>query len=155
MNSQLILRFVTESNGIEGITREPTKAELETMVDFLDLPVVQVRDLENFVSIYQPGAKLRTEIGMNVRVGSHVAPRGSPQIRHELEELLERADGDEHPYITHVAYQTLHPFMDGNGRSGRALWAWQMLDRGTWPQLDLGFLHAFYYQALEHSRRDE
>jgi Fic family protein len=37
--------------------------------------------------------------------------------------------------------------MDGNGRSGRAIWLWQMLrQEGGAP---LGFLHHFYYQTLE------
>ncbi len=58
------------------------------------------------------------------------------------------------PYISHVAYENLHPFTDGNGRSGRALWLWQMM-HGTMRQVnmarDLGFLHTFYYQTLNAS----
>ena len=38
--------------------------------------------------------------------------------------------------------------MDGNGRSGRILWAWQMIEHNINPGLSLGFLHTFYYQAL-------
>ena len=49
------------------------------------------------------------------------------------------------------AYEMLHPFMDGNGRSGRALWAWMMLRLGQDP-FALLFLHRFYYQTLENSR---
>ena len=45
-------------------------------------------------------------------------------------------------------YETLHPFMDGNGRSGRILWAWQMIEHNIAPGLSLGFLHAYYYQTL-------
>ena len=40
-----------------------------------------------------------------------------------------------------------HPFTDGNGRSGRALWLWQMNNHAPF-----GFLHTFYYQTLENSR---
>ena len=52
------------------------------------------------------------------------------------------------PFGIHLRYETLHPFMDGNGRSGRILWAWQMLHHDIAPGIRLGFLHAFYYQTL-------
>lgn len=45
----------------------------------------------------------------------------------------------------------LHPFMDGNGRTGRAVWAWAMQRDGQDP-FALSFLHRFYYQTLEYSR---
>lgn len=38
-----------------------------------------------------------------------------------------------------------------NGRSGRALWAWQMLRQGRSFER-IGFLRSFYYQTLERSR---
>jgi hypothetical protein len=53
------------------------------------------------------------------------------------------------PYILHVEYEQLHPFTDGNGRSGRAMWLYAMKKCGRLEQgLNLGFLHAFYYQTL-------
>lgn len=148
-----LLYFVTESNKIEGIHREPTEAELAASQHFIDLSVVQVADLCAFVSTCAPGATLRTKAGMNVQIGDHLPPPGGPLIKRRLEDLLERANKDEDPYTIHVAYETLHPFLDGNGRSGRILWAWQMLRIGAWPRLKLGFLHAFYYQSLSGSRR--
>jgi len=41
--------------------------------------------------------------------------------------------------------------MDGNGRSGRAIWAWQMLGDEQDP-FAIPFLHRFYYQTLDASR---
>lgn len=51
------------------------------------------------------------------------------------------------PWKMHVAFEKLHPFMDGNGRTGRALWAWHMKQLGLDP-FALSFLHRFYYQTL-------
>jgi Fic family protein len=55
------------------------------------------------------------------------------------------------PYQQHHQYESLHPFTDGNGRSGRTIWAWHMMRVGRDP-FALPFLHRFYYQALEAGR---
>lgn len=139
-----ILNFIAESNRIEGILRPPTDAEIAEHMRFVSLPTVTVEDLQAFVAVYQPDAVLRDRPGLNVRVGNHVPPRGGADIRTALEALL-RAPAD--PWEQHCAYETLHPFTDGNGRSGRALWAWRM------QRYPLGFLHHFYYQTLQHVGR--
>ena len=144
--SDQIKGFITESNKIEGITRPPTKSEVEVFTKFLELKKVTVGDLENFVSVYQPGAALRDQVGLNVRVGTHYPPSGGPEIKGRLKGILANLSTMS-PYEAHVEYETLHPFTDGNGRSGRALWAWQM---GEFPR---GFLHEFYYQTLGASRK--
>ena len=142
-NSVALERFVAESNKIEGIVREPLIKEVDELLRFLKLDTITVEELERFVKVYQPDARLRDEYGLDVRVGSHYAPLGRPEMRKILEGLLSLpAD----PYKMHILYEDLHPFTDGNGRSGRALWAWQMQD------ISLGFLHMFYYQTLDHSR---
>ncbi len=55
------------------------------------------------------------------------------------------------PFEAHVAYEKSHPFMDGNGRSGRAIWAWMMQREGLDPY-SLQFLHRWYYQSLNAAR---
>lgn len=146
-----LLAFVRQSNAIEGITRPPTKPEVEAHKRLLSLGVVEVADLEEFVRVCAD-ARLRRGPGMDVRVGPHLPPRGGPQIEISLRELLaDIQEGALSPWKAHVRYETLHPFMDGNGRSGRALWLWQMRGIQNVRQ-PLGFLHAFYYQTLQGSR---
>ncbi len=142
--------FIRESNMIEGINRDPTPSELEVMEDFLTLPMVTVGCLEKLVAILQPGAVLRGKPGLDVRVGSFHPPKGGPEIKRRLADLVYWANkGNDYrrqdAYDLHLQYETLHPFTDGNGRSGRALWLWMV---GGVPVAQLGFLHQFYYDTL-------
>lgn len=148
MISQIeLFNFVSESNRIEGILRAPTQDELTITDWFLSLPKPSLEDLIKLVAVYQPDAVLRTENRLNVQVGSYIAPPGGPDIKERLERILATEFLTFiNPWVIHLDYENLHPFTDGNGRSGRALWAWIMVRRQS--GLPLGFLHQFYYQTL-------
>lgn len=146
--------FVRESNRIENILRDPTEAEIKCLDDFISLPELKVQAVQEFVSINQPGAVIRDRPGMDVRVGAYFPPRGNSRMAMAVADLLERINRQViKPHAAHVEYESLHPFTDGNGRSGRAIWVWQMWTHGY--DLRLGFLHTYYYQTLEACRVDE
>jgi len=148
-----ILRFVVESNAIECITREPTELELEHTHDFLQLKAPKIEDVTRLVQTYTGGAPLRDRPDLVVSFGGTPAPRGGPYVVQELKDLLRMMWMDtRNPHALHHEYETLHPYMDGNGRSGRALWAWGMLHHGYPNGISLGFLHAWYYQSLNYAR---
>lgn len=143
--------FVTESNAIEGITRPPLDYEVEAHATLLSLPSITVADLEAFVKDVA-AVPLRRQPGQNVCVGAYRPPPGGPNIEYELETLLaDIAAGCTTPYRAHIRYELLHPFMDGNGRSGRALWAWHKQRNGHDP-FQLPFLQAHYYASLDAAR---
>jgi len=142
--------FVRESNRIEGIHREPHGDEIYATRCFLDLKAVHISSMVDLVRAYQQDARPRFVQGLDVRVGRYFPPRGGPDVQRSLQHLLKRvSDGTYTPWYGHVEYETLHPFTDGNGRSGRALWLWAM---GGMNKAQLGFLHHWYYQSLQNAR---
>lgn len=141
--------FVIESNRIEGINRPPRQAELDAHRTLWDLDTLEVADLEQFVAFVAPHARLRRHAGMDIRVGDHRPQPGGPAVEGDLRQLLLSIHvGALTPYEAHCRYEHLHPFQDGNGRSGRALWAWHMQRVGMDP-FALAFLHRHYYQSLD------
>lgn len=140
-----LCRFLIESNKIEGIYQKPTKDQIHKSKAFLKLSTIKVGDLCNMANSFEPGVFLRVHSGMDVRVGNHIAPKGGPEIILDLQHLLESSNLD--PFQTHRWFETLHPFTDGNGRTGRIYWLWQMIKMGF--STGLGFLHTWYYQTLE------
>lgn len=145
--------FVRESNRIEGITRAPTESEIAAHETLIELPrSLVVQDLCVFVS-QVAGAPIRDQVGMDVTVGSYRPPRGGFAIRSALKVIVMWANaGDRYgPYELHCKYEKLHPFLDGNGRSGRALWARHMIGVGRDP-FALPFLQWWYYESLSEFR---
>lgn len=140
--------FIRESNRIEGIIRDPSNAEFEECMRFVNLDGVTLRDMEQFVRTYQPDAELRSRTGLDVRVGNYYPPKGCITIKTRLADILLEANlnrgNKKQAYHTYQKYEHLHPFTDGNGRSGRMLWLWVMKDA------PLGFLHTWHYQSLEN-----
>jgi hypothetical protein len=137
---------VAESLRIEGIDRPPTDEEIAEHRRFMRLETLSISELEAFLKIYRPGARLRMYPGQDVCVGPHVPPKGGEHILAQLQALLTDINAKKiDAWSAHVQFEALHPFSDGNGRVGRIMW-YAMCANST--RVDLGFLHGFYLQTL-------
>jgi Fic/DOC family len=137
---------VAENLRIEGIDRAPTDEEIAEHRRFMHLETLSISELEAFLKVYRPGARLRMYPGQDVCVGPHVPPKGGEHILAQLQALLTDINAKKiDAWSAHVQFETLHPFSDGNGRVGRIIW-YAMSANST--RVDLGFLHGFYLQTL-------
>ena len=150
--SRILKEFLVQSNAIEAIERKLIYSEFSASHRFLISKTITIKALCDLVDVYQPGAKLRTRKGMNVRVGLYTPPPGGREIPTQLRAILMMANRGSHSsYEVHQRYEKLHPFMDGNGRSGRLLWLWMEMRYGAGLEglPPLGFLHRWYYDSLK------
>jgi Fic family protein len=83
----------------------------------------------------------------NVRVVDEIegdefhVPPPARELPHRLDEMCAFANGDSPAFFIHPAVRAMilhfwlaydHPFVDGNGRTARALFYWSMLHSGFW-----------------------
>lgn len=145
IDSVQIMDFATESNEIEGIQDYIRHFDhCSRLTELLDLAELTYDAIVEF----NTAGAIRSTYGMNVMVGNYVPPRGGISMPNKLKAIIDEANDGVHPFLVHLDFEHLHPFMDGNGRTGRAIWLWQMIRQQNY-KMRLPFLQKFYYQSLD------
>lgn len=137
-------RHLRESNLIEGIDDAAADADAAYAWDwfvataFEGVVEAHIRQLQHLLTshqtdldVHERGAYRRVQ----VYVGNHVPPPAYavPGLMEAFVAEFEDMD----PIDAHVRFETIHPFVDGNGRTGRILLWWHQLRRGEVPTLFL------------------
>ncbi len=146
--------FQGESNRIEQI-ETVYEEEITALRNLVKAKKLSIDVVCTYLSACEPSAQLRDKRDLNVRIGKHFPIAGGPMVKSALVSLLNAAnEGSRSPYMIHLEYEILHPFTDGNGRTGRAIWLWQMMRNPADKKMAMafGFLHAWYYQSLDDAR---
>ena len=157
--AKLIRRLIKESNLIENIEGPKEVIQSRKAWDFLigqkDLSygvICRVQSLITENHLEPPYRGYYRSVGqVNVRVGRHVPP-GWPLVDGLMDNwLLDYAALA--PFAAHCRFERIHPFVDGNGRTGRMLLWWQELGLGLEPALILAKHRSADYLSLDAKPR--
>lgn len=151
---------IRQSNLIEGIDDFAEDLRSRKAWDWLsrqktlDLEVILI--LHKKITIKQLSI---TEAGqfrrVQVYVGKHTPPPHTvvQQLVFDwcMYWLNPQESGDDDPKFMHIRFETIHPFIDGNGRTGRMLMWWMEKKLGQLPNLIWSHERQNYYDWFRKS----
>lgn len=142
---------IHQSNLIEGINfARADKNCMKAWLWLLEQPKLThevIQQLQKLITLHQIDLKPR-EKGyyrtIQVYVGSHVLP--APQLVQGLMDNWLLDFMQLNPLDAHIRFEKIHPFVDGNGRTGRMLMWWHELHIGELPTKFMDWdKHEVYY----------
>lgn len=158
---QQIKKLIHQSNLIEGID-DPKEDEqsLHTwnwLTEQPDIDLYVIRKVQKMITINQdlpPNARgyFRGEAGnnVNVRVGNHIPPNYN-MVPILMENFILDLKEEDSKWM-HARFEDIHPFLDGNGRTGRMIMWYDQVQREEDVWFILADNRQAYYQWLNQTR---
>lgn len=155
--SELTSEYFRESNLIEGIDDPDEDEQLERAWNFLTTKTAVNRAV--LFEVHEMVVQNQIELSdiqkgnyrhIQVYVGDHTPPNALrvPELMENwLKDWLEMT-----PKEAHIEFETIHPFVDGNGRVGRLLMWWHELKLGLEPTLIRSDKRQEYYDWFREAR---
>ena len=151
------MEWIRESNLIENVddvAEDKRGAKTFQLLQRKEMSLGTIRWIHKSLMV-----ELRPDIAgqwrrCNVSVGGYVAPAW-PSVPHRMAEWLAQWDGmrvAEDIQCAHVAFENVHPFEDGNGRTGRMIMNWQRAMAGLEPLCIKASERGEYYKWFTNER---
>jgi len=140
VDEKYMLELITNSNNIEGIYNFKADMDSVRAWKFLEgcteLSHRTIGYVQRLVTTHQKDLD-RIHKGNYRRIMVMVGGRLCPEpalVRPLMEDLLvDIKRGEKSPKELHIQFEHIHPFVDGNGRTGRLIMWWIELQRGIKP----------------------
>lgn len=160
MNTTDMMLYIRNSNLIENIDNPSEDRRSARAWNWLiDQPLISLDvlfELHSRITLKQLPRQERGNFRtVQVYVGNHTPP--APEIAKYqttdwLWDLLERWENLD-PKEMHIRFETIHPFIDGNGRTGRMLMWWHEMKLGKTPTLISFNERTAYYLWFTEARK--
>lgn len=162
-------QFVTESNAIEGYKGEaygPGSKHYDNHIKAFDYCVKALKEgktgilhiISSTHKILMQDLLLDDECGgwrqCNVWVGVYFAPECwlVPSYMDQFAKIAEKAKNGKDCWNCHYLFESIHPFVDGNGRIGRILLNAMRIKNGLKPVIVESELKEQYYADINKWR---
>ena len=139
MNKHPLMEHIKQSNLIEGVnSRKADKHSLEAWLWLEEQPKITHQNICGIHLRIMKGQMNTDDLGIyrrcNVQVGGRVAPHWE-YVDALMDNVVYGLKTSKDPIAMHIQYEYVHPFPDGNGRTGRMLLWWHQIKLGQEPTL--------------------
>lgn len=146
-------RFIEESNAIEGVYGdEALRQSLEAwryLEERDELNHEVVKETHRLIMEKRQPVVAGRYRDCRVRISGEFPPAPS-EVPGLMDDLLDWVPSDgEEAVEWHIRFEKIHPFADGNGRTGRMLYWWQCLELGEEPVLWTAENREKYYDLFD------
>lgn len=142
--SGVTLEHVHQSNLIENIDNSDADRDYLEVCDWLmEEPKIThgiICSVQREITAHQDipldwKGYYRSVNNISVSVGGRLCPRPTEVDGLMLSWVDKYSEGAEDPWTAHIEFESIHPFADGNGRTGRALLWWHFMKNGQEPSV--------------------